>query len=202
MALKLPKLPYARDALEPHMSSETLDYHYGKHHKTYVATANELIAGTEFERMGLEDIVRKSSGKLFNNAAQVWNHNFFWNCLTPESAAPGKKLAPALSKQFGSLDGFREQFSEAALDTFGSGWTWLVKDAAGALAIVSTQGAGNPLVAGQTPLLTCDVWEHAYYLDYKNVRKDYLQHYWSLVNWGFVESNLEPKAVAHESAIA
>jgi superoxide dismutase, Fe-Mn family len=201
MALTLPQLPFARDALEPHMSRETLDYHYGKHHKTYVDTANELLKGNEFEHLPLEDIVRKASGKLFNNAAQVWNHNFFWNCLTPSQTPPGGKLAPAIAKQFESFENFRKQFTQVALDTFGSGWTWLVKDAAGALAIVSTQGAGNPLVAGQTPLLTCDVWEHAYYLDYRNVRKNYLEHYWPLVNWQFVESNLEPRAAAREPAL-
>jgi Fe-Mn family superoxide dismutase len=201
MALTLPELPYARDALQPHMSRETLDFHYGKHHKTYVDTANELIKGTEFENLPLEDIVRKSTGKLFNNAAQVWNHTFFWNCLTPQPAQPGGRIAPALAKQFGSLDAFKQQFTKVALDTFGSGWAWLVKDAAGALAIVSTQGAGNPLVAGQTPLLTCDVWEHAYYLDHRNVRKEYLEHFWHLVNWSFVESNLEPRT-AREPALA
>ena len=202
MALTLPKLPFPRDALEPHMSRETLDYHYGKHHKKYVDTANKLLEGHKLADKGLEDIVRKSSGKLFNNAAQVWNHNFFWQCLTPEPKAPGGKLATALTKQFGSLAKFKAQFAEVAADTFGSGWTWLVKDAAGALTIVSTQGAGNPLTAGQTPLLTCDVWEHAYYIDYRNAREKYLEHFWALVNWEFVEKNLEPASVPRESALA
>lgn len=202
MALTLPKLTFARDALEPHMSRETLDYHYGKHHKTYVDTANRLIAGSKYEAMKLEDIVRKSSGKLFNNAAQVWNHNFFWTCLTPfQKAAPPGKLAPAISAQFGSLDEFRDEFSRAALDVFGSGWAWLVKDAAGALAIVVTQGAGNPLTTGQTPLLTCDVWEHAYYIDYRNSRNRFLEHYWPLVNWAFVQKNFEG-ATAPQDAVA
>ncbi len=191
MALTLPPLPFARDALEPHMSRETLDFHYGKHHKTYVDTANKLIAGTEFENASLDDIVRKSSGKLFNNAAQIWNHNFFWQCLTPKQSQPGGKLEKALTKPFESLDNFKKQFTEAAVGTFGSGWAWLVKDAAGALAIVSTSNAGNPLTAGQTPLLTCDVWEHAYYLDHKNARPKYLEQYWALVNWEFVEKNLD-----------
>jgi superoxide dismutase, Fe-Mn family len=202
MALTLPKLPFPRDALEPHMSRETLDYHYGKHHKKYVDTANKLLEGHKLAGKGLEDIVRKSSGKLFNNAAQVWNHNFFWQCLTPEPKAPGGKLATALTKQFGSLAKFKAQFAEVAADTFGSGWTWLVKDAAGALTIVSTQGAGNPLTAGQTPLLTCDVWEHAYYIDYRNAREKYLEHFWALVNWDFVAKNLEPASVPRESALA
>jgi Fe-Mn family superoxide dismutase len=199
MALTLPPLPFSRDALEPHLSRETLDFHYGKHHKTYVDTANKLIAGTEFEQMSLDEIVRKSSGKIFNNAAQIWNHNFFWNCLTPKQSPPAGKLAQAITKQFESLDNFKKQFTQAALDTFGSGWAWLVKDAAGALAIVSTQGAGNPLTAGQTPLLTCDVWEHAYYIDYRNVRATYLEHYWALVNWSFVERNLEPTAAGRQT---
>jgi len=202
MALTLPKLPYAFDALEPHMSRETLEFHHDKHHKKYVDTANQLLQGHELQDAPLEEIVRKSSGKLFNNAAQVWNHNFFWNCLTPKSAEPGAKLAAAIAKQFGSFDKFREQFTKVAEETFGSGWAWLVKDAAGALAIVSTQNAGNPLTAGQTPLLTCDVWEHAYYIDYRNARPKYLEHFWPLVNWQFVESNLEAKSVPRESALA
>jgi Fe-Mn family superoxide dismutase len=190
MALQLPDLPYARDALEPHMSRETLDYHYGKHHKAYVDNGNKLIAGTEFENLGLEDIVKKSSGKIFNNAAQVWNHSFFWNCLTPQQTPPGKPLADALVKAFGGLDDFKKQFTEAAVGNFGSGWTWLVKNADGSLAIVNTANAATPLTEGKTPLLTCDVWEHAYYIDYRNARPTYLEHYWSLVNWGFVEKNL------------
>lgn len=202
MALTLPRLPFARDALEPHMSRETLDFHYGKHHKAYVDAANKLLAGNQFEQMNLEDIVKKSSGKLFNNAAQIWNHNFFWSCLTPRPASPGGKLAPAIARRFGSVDNFRKEFTQAALDTFGSGWTWLVRDAAGALAIVSTQGAGNPLVAGQAPLLACDVWEHAYYIDYRNARNNYLEHFWPLVNWDFVERNLQASQEAGAAALA
>ncbi|MES2489886.1 MAG: Fe-Mn family superoxide dismutase [Pseudomonadota bacterium] len=190
MALTLPELPYGRSDLEPHMSRETLDYHYAKHHKAYVDNGNKLIAGTEFENMDLDDLVKKSSGKIFNNAAQVWNHNFFWNCLTPESKAPSKKLVTALIKQFGGVDDFKKQFTEVALATFGSGWAWLVLNADGSLAITSTTGAGNPLTDGQKPLLTCDVWEHAYYVDYRNARPTYLEHFWALVNWQFVEKNL------------
>tara|TARA_R110000850_G_scaffold67188_4_gene149658 strand:+ start:46294 stop:46869 length:576 start_codon:yes stop_codon:yes gene_type:complete len=190
MALTLPELPYARDALVPHMSSETLDYHYGKHHKTYVDKANPLIAGTEFENASIEEIILKSSGGIFNNVAQIWNHTFFWNCLTPNQAAPGKKLTDALVKAFGGVEDFKKKFTEAAIGTFGSGWAWLVKNEDGSLAIVSTQGAGNPMTAGQKPLLTCDVWEHAYYIDYRNARPTYLEHFWALVNWEFVEKNL------------
>jgi len=190
MALTLPELPYARDALAPHMSQETLDYHYGKHHKAYVDNGNKLIAGTEFEDMPIEEIVMKSNGKIFNNAAQVWNHTFFWNCLTPSQEAPGKKLTDALVKEFGGVEDFKKQFTEVAAGTFGSGWAWLVKKEDGSLAIVSTSNAGNPMTDGLKPLLTCDVWEHAYYVDYRNARPSYLEHFWSLVNWSFVEQNL------------
>lgn len=190
MALTLPELPYARDALEPHMSAETLDFHYGKHHKTYVDNANKLIDGTEFENMPLDEIVMKSSGKVFNNVAQIWNHSFFWNCLTPEAGQPGKKLADALIKQFGGVEDFKKQFTDAAINTFGSGWAWLVKNADGSLEIVSTSNAATPLTDGKTPLLTCDVWEHAYYIDHRNARPKYLEAFWALVNWRFVEQNL------------
>lgn len=190
MALTLPELPYPRDALAPHMSAETLDYHYGKHHKAYVDNGNKLIAGTEFENMPIEDIIRKSSGKIFNNAAQVWNHTFFWNCLTPKQSAPGKKLTDALVKQFGGIEDFKKQFTETAMNTFGSGWAWLVKNGDGSLTIVSTSNAGNPITSGLKPLLTCDVWEHAYYVDHRNARASFLEHFWALVNWQFVENNL------------
>ncbi|NKF24745.1 superoxide dismutase [Solimonas marina] len=190
MALTLPELPYARDALAPYMSAETLDFHYGKHHKTYVETGNKLMAGTEFENMAIEDIIKKSSGKIFNNAAQVWNHSFFWNCLTPNKAEPSAALADALTKAFGSVDEFKKLFTEAAIGTFGSGWAWLVKNADGSLAITSTSNAGNPMTADQQPLLTCDVWEHAYYIDCRNARPKYLENFWALVNWSFVEKNL------------
>ncbi|MBL6751026.1 MAG: superoxide dismutase [Nevskia sp.] len=190
MAFTLPELPYARDALEPHMSRETLEFHYGKHHKTYVDTANKLIAGTEFENTTLDEAVKKASGKLFNNVAQIWNHNFFWEGLTPSQTAPGKKLADALVKQFGGIDDFKKLMTETAIGTFGSGWAWLVKKPDGTLAVSSTSNAGNPLTGGDKPLLTVDVWEHAYYIDYRNARATYLEHYWALVNWAFVEKNL------------
>lgn len=190
MSFTLPELPYSKEALEPHMSRETLEYHYGKHHKAYVDNANKLVTGTEFESMPLEDVVRKSSGKVFNNVAQIWNHTFFWNCLTPKQQPPGKKLADALIKDFGGVDDFKKKFTESAAGNFGAGWTWLVKGADGKLEIVNTSNAATPLTEGKTPLLTCDVWEHAYYIDYRNARPTYLEHFWSLVNWAFVESNL------------
>ncbi|HFQ92139.1 MAG TPA: superoxide dismutase [Fe] [Chromatiales bacterium] len=186
----LPELPYSKDALEPHISAETLEYHYGKHHQTYVTNLNKLIPGTEFEDMSLEDIIRKSSGGIFNNAAQVWNHTFYWNCLSPNGGgAPGGDLAAAIDKAFGSFEEFKSQFSQTAITTFGSGWAWLVKNADGSLALVSTSNAGCPLTADQTPLLTCDVWEHAYYIDYRNARPQYVEHFWNLVNWDFVAAN-------------
>lgn len=190
MALTLPDLPYARDALEPHMSAETLDYHHGKHHKTYVDTANNLISGTEYEQMPLEEIITKSSGKLFNQTAQIWNHSFFWQCLTPNQTQPGKKLTDALVKEFGGVEDFKKKFAETAIGTFGSGWAWLVKKPDGSLAITSTSNAGTPLTDGDRPLLTCDVWEHAYYIDYRNARPDYISAWWNLVNWDFASKNL------------
>ncbi|MCK5771874.1 superoxide dismutase [Algiphilus sp.] len=190
MALTLPELPYARDALEPHMSAETLDFHHGKHHKTYVDTANKLINGTEYEQMPLEEIITKSSGKLFNQTAQIWNHSFFWHCLTPEQKPPGKKITDALVREFGGIEDFKKQFTETAVGTFGSGWAWLVRKADGSLAVTSTSNAGTPLTSGDRALLTCDVWEHAYYIDYRNARPKYLEAFWSLVNWEFVEQNL------------
>ncbi len=186
----LPELPYSKDALEPHISAETLEYHYGKHHQTYVTNLNKLIRGTEFEDMSLEDIIRKSSGGIFNNAAQVWNHTFYWNCLSPNGGgAPGGDLAAAIDKAFGSFEEFKSQFSQTAITTFGSGWAWLVRNADGSLALVSTSNAGCPLTTDQTPLLTCDVWEHAYYIDYRNARPQYVEHFWNLVNWDFVAAN-------------
>jgi Fe-Mn family superoxide dismutase len=190
MSFTLPELPYAREALEPHMSRETLEYHYGKHHKTYVDTANKLAAGTEFENVSLEDAVKKASGKLFNNVAQIWNHTFFWHSLTPTQTAPGKKLSDALVKNFGGIEDFKKQFTESAIGNFGSGWTWLVKKPDGSLAIVNTANAATPLTTSDVPLLTADVWEHAYYIDYRNARASYLEHYWALVNWEFAEKNL------------
>lgn len=183
----LPALPYAIDALAPHISKETLEYHYGKHHQAYVTNLNNLIKGTEFESAGLEDIVRKSSGGVFNNAAQVWNHTFYWHCLSPKGGgAPSGALAQAIAAKWGSFDGFKEAFTKSAIGNFGSGWTWLVKKADGSLEIVNTSNAATPLTTSDKPLMTCDVWEHAYYVDYRNRRPDYLGAFWSLVNWEFV----------------
>lgn len=191
MAFELPALPYALDALAPKMSKETLEFHYGKHHKTYVDNLNKLVPGTEFEGKDLEAIIKKSSGGVFNNAAQVWNHTFFWNCLSPNGGGrPTGALAEAVDKHFGSFETFKEKFSDTSIKQFGSGWGWLVKSQEGKLEIVSTSNAGNPMTDGKTPLLTCDVWEHAYYIDYRNKRPDFLAAFWDLVNWNFVEKNL------------
>ncbi len=190
MEHKLPELPYPMDALEPHISKETLEFHYGKHHATYVTNLNNLIKGTEFEDMPLEEIVKKSSGGIFNNAAQVWNHTFYWNGFKPNGGGePTGALADAINSAFGSFAAFKEKFTQSAATNFGCGWTWLVKNADGGLEIVNTTGAGNPMTEGKTPLLTVDVWEHAYYIDYRNARPKYLEAYWNLVNWDFVASN-------------
>lgn len=190
MAFELPPLPYANNALEPHISAETIEYHYGKHHQTYVNNLNNLVPGTEFEGKTLEDIINKSSGGIFNNAAQVWNHTFYWNCMTADGKdAVEGALGDAINSKFGSFADFKEQFSKSAATNFGSGWTWLVKNADGSIEIVNTSNAGCPLTAGQTPLLTCDVWEHAYYIDYRNARPKYLESFWALVNWDFVAAN-------------
>lgn len=190
MKHELPALPYEKNALEPFISAETIDYHYGKHHQTYVTNLNNLIAGTEFETLSLEDIVRKSSGGIFNNAAQVWNHTFYWNGMKPNGGGkPTGALADAIDKAFGSFDAFKEEFSKCAVTTFGSGWAWLVKNADGSLALVSTSNAGCPLTAGQKPLLTVDVWEHAYYIVYRNARPKYVEDFFNVVNWDFVAAN-------------
>lgn len=190
MEHKLPDLAYEKGALEPHISAETLDYHYGKHHQTYVTNLNNLIKGTEFEDSSLEDIVKKASGGLFNNAAQIWNHTFYWNCLSPNGGgAPSGALAEAINQSFGSVDEFKTKFSQTAITTFGSGWAWLVKNADGSLALAGTSNAGTPLTDGKTPLLTCDVWEHAYYIDYRNARPKYVESFWNIVNWDFVSQN-------------
>ncbi|MDI9471568.1 MAG: superoxide dismutase [Tissierellia bacterium] len=190
MEHKLPKLPFNEDALEPVISKETIEFHYGKHHQAYVDNLNKLIAGTEFEDMELEEIIMKSGGGIFNNAAQVFNHTFYWNCLTPNGGGkPEGKLAEAIDEAFGSFEKFKELFSAKAVGTFGSGWAWLVKNQDGALEIVSTGNADNPLTKGQTPLLTCDVWEHAYYIDYRNARAKYVEAFWNLLNWDFVAGN-------------
>lgn len=190
MAFELPPLPYAQDSLAPHMSAETLEYHYGKHHKAYVDNLNKLIPGTEFEHATLEQIIKKSAGGMFNNAAQVWNHTFFWHCLSPQGGGePTGELAQKIIETFGSLESFKEQFTQKALTTFGSGWAWLVKTVDGELEIISTSNAGTPMTEHKTALLTCDVWEHAYYIDYRNARPKFLDAFWKLVNWKFVADN-------------
>ena len=192
MTFELPALPYAKDALTPHISAETIEFHYGKHHQTYVTNLNNLVPGTEFEGLSLEDIMKKSSGGIFNNAAQVWNHSFYWNCLSPNGGgAPTGGLANAIDRTFGSFDKFKEEFTKCAVTTFGSGWAWLVKNANGTLELVSTSNAGCPLTTGQTPILTCDVWEHAYYIDFRNLRPKYLEAFWALVNWDFASANYD-----------
>jgi superoxide dismutase, Fe-Mn family len=187
----LPPLPYELNALQPHISKETLEYHYGKHHQTYVTNLNNLIKGTEFENLALEDIIKKSSGGIFNNAAQVWNHTFYWHSLAPKGGGqPTGKLAEAITAKFGGFDEFKKQFTQTAVTTFGSGWAWLVKGTDGSLELASTSNAQTPLTtAGKVPLLTCDVWEHAYYIDYRNRRPDYLAAFWNLVNWEFAAKN-------------
>lgn len=192
MTFTLPELPYAKDALAPHISQETLEYHYGKHHQAYVTNLNKLIAGTEFEAMSLEEIILKAKGGIFNNAAQVWNHTFYWHCMSPNGGgAPKGPLGEAIDKHFGSFAAFKEQLTQTAISTFGSGWAWLVQDQSGDLKIISTSNAGTPMTEGLTPLLTCDVWEHAYYIDYRNARPDYVTAFWSLVHWDFVAQNLK-----------
>jgi Fe-Mn family superoxide dismutase len=191
MAFTLPALPYELDALAPHISKETLEFHYGKHHQTYVTNLNNLVAGTEFENASLEDIVRKSSGGVFNNAAQVWNHTFYWNSLSPKGGGePSGKLLDAINGKWGTVAAFKEAFNKSAAGNFGSGWTWLVKKQDGSLDIVNTSNAATPLTTSDVPLLTCDVWEHAYYIDYRNARPKYLENFWSLVNWEFAAANL------------
>lgn len=186
----LPALPYALDALQPHISKETLEYHHGKHHQTYVTNLNNLIKGTEFENLSLADIIKKSTGSIFNNAAQVWNHSFYWHCLSPNGGGkPTGALNDAIIKKWGSFEEFKKSFTTLAIGTFGSGWGWLVKDANGGLDLVSTSNAATPLTSTKKALLTCDVWEHAYYIDYRNSRPNYLEAFWNLVNWDFVATN-------------
>ncbi|WOJ96505.1 superoxide dismutase [Fe] [Congregibacter brevis] len=191
MAFELPALPYDQDALEPHISAETLEFHYGKHHKSYVDKLNGMVAGTAHESATLEEVIRQSEGGVFNNAAQIWNHSFYWNCLSPNGGGePSGALAEAINSAFGSFAEFKEQFSTAAAGNFGSGWTWLVQSADGSVAISNTSNAGCPLTEDVTPLLTVDVWEHAYYIDYRNARPKYLEAFWNLVNWEFAASNM------------
>lgn len=187
----LPALPYARNALVPHISEETLDFHYGKHHQTYVTNLNNLIKGTEFENSSLEEIIKKSSGGIYNNSAQIWNHTFFWNSLKPNGGgAPTGALADAINKKWGSFDEFKKAFQASAAGNFGSGWTWLVKKADGSVDIVNMGAAGTPLTTGDKALLTIDVWEHAYYIDYRNARPKFVEAFLaSLANWDFAEKN-------------
>ncbi|BBE10308.1 superoxide dismutase, Fe [Mycoavidus cysteinexigens] len=186
----LPALPYAKNALVPHMSEETLEFHYGKHHQTYVTTLNKLIVGTEFENLSLEDIIKKASGPIFNNAAQIWNHTFFWHSLSPQGGGqPTGALAEAIQQQWGSYEQFKEAFTKVAIGTFGSGWAWLVKKTDGSLDLVSTSNAATPLTTDAKPLLTLDVWEHAYYIDYRNVRLKFVEAFWNMVNWDFAAKN-------------
>lgn len=192
MSFTLPPLPYAMDALAPHISKETLEYHYGKHHQAYVTNLNNLIPGTEFENKSLEDIIKTSSGGIFNNAAQVWNHTFYWHSLSPNGGdEPTGKLADAIIKTFRSYEDFKAAFTKAAIGQFGSGWAWLVKNPDGSLAITATSNAGTPMTEKQTALLTCDVWEHAYYIDYRNLRPEYLKNFWDIVNWDFAAENFK-----------
>ncbi len=192
MSIELPALPYAQDALEPHISKETLEFHYGKHHNTYVVKLNGLIDGTPDADKSLEEIVQNSSGGVFNNAAQIWNHTFYWHCLSPNGGGePAGAVADAINGAFGSFAEFKSKFTDSAVNNFGSGWSWLVKNADGSLAIVNTSNAATPLTdEGVTPLLTVDVWEHAYYIDYRNARPNYMEAFWNLVNWEFVAANM------------
>jgi len=186
----MPTLPYAQDALAPHMSHQTLEYHYGKHLQTYVDNLNKAIPGTEFERLPLDEIVKKAKGPIFNNAAQAWNHTFFFLSLSPRpKAAPGGRLAAAIERDFGSLVAMKETFTKTATGLFGSGWAWLSADGQGKLAITAESNAGNPMTSGLTPLMTCDVWEHAYYIDYRNRRPDFLTAFWALLDWAVVEKH-------------
>ena len=190
MAFELPALPYAKDALQPHISAETLDFHHGKHHATYVAKLNGLVDGTDMADKSLEEIIKNSTGPVFNNAAQIWNHTFYWNSLSPNGGGePTGELAAAITKAFGSFAEFQTQFNDKAVNNFGSSWTWLVKNTDGSLEIVNTSNAATPITGDQTPLITVDLWEHAYYIDYRNVRPNYLNGFWALANWEFASAN-------------
>ncbi|WP_086481628.1 superoxide dismutase [Oceanospirillum sanctuarii] len=191
MAFELPALPYDKSALEPHISAETLEFHHGKHHNTYVDKLNGLVPGTEFEGKTLEEIIKAApAGPVFNNAAQIWNHTFYWNSLSPNGGGqPTGALADAINAKWGSFEAFQTEFNDKAVNNFGSSWTWLVKNADGSLEIVNTSNAGCPMTAGQTALLTVDLWEHAYYIDYRNVRPNYLNGFWALANWEFAAAN-------------
>jgi superoxide dismutase, Fe-Mn family len=191
MAFTLPELPYAKDALAPHMSAETLEFHYGKHHQAYVTNLNRLTEGKPEANKSLEELIRTAEGAIFNNAAQVWNHTFFWNCMSPSGGRrPSSDVADAISQVCGGFEEFKETFTNTAIGLFGSGWTWLAKDPSGKISIENLSNAGNPLRDGKTPLLTLDVWEHAYYIDYRNARPEYVRAFWNIVNWDFVSQNL------------
>jgi Fe-Mn family superoxide dismutase len=190
MEHKLLELPYSKNALEPHISAETLEFHHGKHHAAYVNNLNNLIGGTEFEKVSLEDIIRNSSGGVFNNAAQIWNHSFYWNCLKPGGGGePTGSMAEAIKSTFGSFEDFKKEFTQKAVTVFGSGWAWLVKNKDSSMAIEQTSNAGTPMTSDKKALLTCDVWEHAYYIDYRNARPKYVEAFWNLVNWDFAAKN-------------
>jgi Fe-Mn family superoxide dismutase len=188
----LPELPWAKDALKPHISVETVEYHYGKHHQAYVTNLNKMVEGTEYAGLSLEEIIKKApAGGIFNNAAQVWNHTFYWNSLSPNGGGtPSGPIAQAISNSFGSFEAFKEQFASSAAGNFGSGWTWLIKTGSGGLEIANTSNADTPVARGQKALLTVDVWEHAYYIDYRNARPEYLKSLWNLMNWDFANKNL------------
>jgi superoxide dismutase, Fe-Mn family len=191
MIHELPKLPYGLNALEPFISQKTIEFHYGKHHQAYVNNLNKLVVGTEYEKATLEEIIRNATGGIFNNGAQVWNHTFYWNCMKPQAGGePTGIVQEAIIKNFGSFAEFKEKFSNAAATLFGSGWAWLVRKSDGTLEITQESNAGNPLRSGLTPLLTCDVWEHAYYLDKQNLRPNYIADFWNLVDWGAVAGRL------------
>ena len=191
MAIELPPLPFDKKDLEPYISAETLEYHYGKHHQAYVTNLNKQIEGTEFAHASLEEIIKQASGGIFNNAAQTWNHSFYWHSISPNGAKePQDRLGHAINKAFGSFEAFKQEFATRAAGNFGSGWTWLVQRADGELAIVNTSNADTPITGSDTPLLTCDVWEHAYYIDYRNARPKYLEAFWNLVNWDFAAKNM------------
>ena len=192
MEHKLPELPWSGDALSPHISPETIEYHYGKHHKAYVDKLNAGVVGTEFENMELEDIIAKSGGGIYNNAAQIWNHTFYWHSLSPQGGGnPSGAVADAIGGKWGSFETFKKEFSNAAATNFGSGWTWLVKNASGSLEILNTDDADCPLRQGVKPILTLDVWEHAYYIDYRNARPKYIEAFWNIVNWDFANKNFQ-----------
>ena len=190
--IELPKLPYKRDALEPHISQKTIDFHYGQHHAGYVKNLNNLIENSRFEKMSLEEIIKNSEGSIFNNAAQVWNHTFYWNCMTPNAnTKPQARLLNAIERDFGSFESFKQLFTKQAATLFGSGWLWLVQDNEGKLSLMQTSNAETPISQDNLkPLLTCDVWEHAYYLDQQNLRLAYINEFWQIINWQFVEKNM------------